>query len=173
MDNKGIVKKFKIALFLNKGDKANPEWIRVKKSTAFDLALNPETQDYDYIADESPTTELIKYKPALNQSLTMYKGEADYDLVFEKFFNMETGEDAKTDVLIVFYQEESIVAGTGGGDDKHYFKAWCSDCVISISNLNSVDSTISFDILFGGTVKRGYIEEVAKKPVFTEGAIPA
>lgn len=162
-----MVKKWKIAPFLDKGTALAPDWVRIKKSTAFDLALNPETQDFDYIADESPTTELMKYKPSLNQALTMYKGEPDYEMIFNHFYNLHVGSDAKSKILIVFFQESTEVEGT------EYYKAWKSDCVISINDLNSVDSTITFDALFGGTVDKGYITIEDGKPVFTSGEIPA
>lgn len=151
-----MVKKHQIALFLNKGTSSSAEWVRIKKSTAFDLQLNPETQEYDYIADESPTTELKKYKPSLSQSLTMYKGEPDYELVFDKFFNLKTGSDAKSEVLIVFYHEE---------DSEGTYKAWKNEAVMTISDLNSVDSTITFDLNFGGNVEQG------KASVSDEGVV--
>ncbi|WP_449189504.1 FN3 associated domain-containing protein [Treponema lecithinolyticum] len=161
MGNKGIVKKWKIAPFINKGTPSNPEWVRLKKSTALDITLNPVTQDFDYIADESPTTELMSYKPSFNQALTMYKGEADYEMVFQKFYELKTGDDAKAEVLIVFFQEEEP-AGT--------FKAWKSEAIISIQNMNAVDSTISFDVLFGGTVKKGTVTLSSGSPVFVENS---
>lgn len=165
MATSGIVKKYKIAPFLNKGTDLLPDWVRIKKSTAFDLAMNPVTQEYDYIADESPTTELMQYKPSLSQALTMYKGEADYDLIFSKFFNLSTGDDAKSKILLVFFQESS---GTGVNET---FKAWQSDCVLSVTNLNGVESTITFDVAFGGTVKKGTVKITDGKPVFTETVV--
>lgn len=153
-----MVKKHKIALFLNKGTPDVPDWVRIKKSTAFDLSMNPETQEFDYIADESPTTELMKYKPSLNQALTMYKGEPDYELIFNMFYELKTGSDAKTEVLIVFYQEE---------ESENVYKAWKSECVITCNDLNSVDSTLTFDINFGGTVGKGTANISSGSPVFT------
>lgn len=141
-----MVKKHKIALFLDKSTSSTPSWVRIKKSTAFDLTLNPETAEYDYIADELPTTELKKYKPSLSQALTMYKGEEDYELVFDRFFKLATGSDAKVKILIVFFQEE----GTEGE-----YKAWQNEAVMSINDLNSVDSTITFDLNFGGNIEQG------------------
>lgn len=155
----GIIKKHLIALYLNKGTSQTPDWFRIKKSTALSLALNPETKDYDYIVDESPTTELDKYKPTINQSLTMYKGETDYEEVFKRFFNLSVGEDAKTEVLIVFMAEETAA---------NTFKAWKSECVISISEMNAVDSTITFDVLFGGTTKKGTATVSNDIPAFSE-----
>lgn len=160
----GIIKKHLIALYLNKGTAAAPDWFRIKKSTALSLSLNPETKDYDYIVDASPTTELDKYKPSINQALTMYKGEQDYEEVFKRFFSLAVGDDAKTEVLIVFMAENA--------GDENTFKAWKSECVISISELNAVDSTLTFDILFGGTTKKGTATVTNSVPAFseTEGA---
>lgn len=163
-----MVKKWKIAPFLNKGKSDLPDWFRIKKSTAIDLLMNPELKDYDYIADESPTTELDKYKPSLSQALTMYKGEEDYEYVFDKFFNMAVGEDAKTEILLVFFQEP-----VDGSDKPTHFKAWKSGCVISVNDLNGVDSVINFDVLFGGTVAKGYVTIEDKVPSFTEGKYSA
>ena len=164
----GMVKKWEIAPFLNKGTAQSPSWFRIKKSTALDLLMNPETKEYDYIADESPTTELDKYKPSLSQALTMYKGEEDYEYVFDKFFNMSVGEDAKTEILLVFFQEpvDESLAPT-------HFKAWKSGCVISVNDLNGVDSVLNFDVTFGGTVAKGYVTVTEGVPSFTEGTYSA
>ena len=165
------VKRHLIALFLNKGDSSSVDWIRIKKSTALELSLNPTTEENHYIADEFPTKELTGYNPSINQSLKMFKGDDDYALIFDRFFNLQTGEEAKAEVLLVFFQEKSVV--NTGSEDKSYFKAWKTEATIALQNINTVESSITFDILFGGSIEKGYIEEVAKKPVFTEGAIPS
>lgn len=157
----GIVKKHLIALYLNAGSAQTPDWFRIKKSTALSLALNPEQKEYDYIVDESPTTELDKYKPSINQALTMYKGEEDYEFIFGRFYNLSVGEAAKTEALVVFMQE------TEGANT---FKAWKTDAVISVSELNAVDSTLTFDILFGGTTKKGTATVSDGVPSFSETA---
>lgn len=166
-----MVKKYHIALFVAENAQDGSEvWTRIKKSTAFDLNLNPETQDYDYITDENPTTELLRYKASLNQALTMYKGEDDYDFIFNKFFSLKTGSDAKCKVLIVFMKESTTETDDDSGESTTKYKAWRNEAVISISNLNSVDSTITFDINFGGTMDKGYAvpDESTKKPIFTK-----
>ena len=165
-NDSNMVKKWKIAPFLNKGTSAAPDWVRIKKSTAFDISLNPETQEYDYIADESPTTELLRYKPSLNQALTMYKGEEDYEMVFDRFFNLDTGSDATTDFLLVFYHEASTVG------ENTYYKAWKCSSVMAISDLNSVDSTITFDLYLNVTMSKGYVTISDGAPSYTEGDIP-
>ena len=71
----GKVKKHQIALFLNFGTAQAPKYVRIKKSTELTLNFDPQTEDYDYIADESPTTDLERYAPKIEGlPLTMYKG---------------------------------------------------------------------------------------------------
>lgn len=146
MENKEIkkemVKKHKIALFLE----GNDGYKRVKKSETLTISMNPEEVEYDYIADEAPTTELDKYKPSIDQDLTMYKGEEDYELIFPYFYEMRTGSAAHINCMVVFMQEEE----SGGG-----YKAWQTDSVISAQDLNAVDKKLNFKVLFGGDIKKG------------------
>lgn len=168
-----MVKKHQIAPFLNKAvgtdglvNKTNPDWMRICMSTAFDLNMNPETEDRDYICDEAPTTELKQYKPSFNTPLVMHKNEPDYEFIFGKFFNQDTGDKAKSELLLVFFQEP---VDTTAANHSH-FKAWRVDCTIILSDLNSVDSTLSFDTNFAGTVKKGYVTiTTGTISAFTEG----
>lgn len=166
---KKMVKKYMIGLFVNNGIPAEPDWVRIRKSTGLELSLNPETQDYDYITDENPTTEVIKYKPSLNQPLVMYKGEPDYDFAFPRFYNLAVGDKAKCEVLIVFMQE-SVEKTTGEETSVTGYKAWKNEAALTFSSLNAVDSTLTMDINFGGHVERGYAypDSETKKPVFVK-----
>ena len=170
-----MVKKHQIAPFLNKAvgsdglvDKTTPDWMRICMSTAFDLNMNPETEDRDYICDENPTTELKNYKPSFNTPLVMHKNEPDYEFIFGTFFNQDTGDKAKSELLLVFFQEP-----VDSADTPTHFKAWRVDCTIILNNLNSVDSTLSFDTNFAGTIKKGYVTISDGVPAFTEGTYSA
>ncbi len=170
-----MVKKHQIAPFLNKAvgsdglvDKSTPDWMRICKSTAFDLNMNPETEDRDYICDENPTTELKDYKPSFNTPLVMHKNEPDYEFIFGKFYNQDTGDKAKSELLLVFFQEP-----VDSADTPTHFKAWRVDCTIILNDLNSVDSTLSFDTNFAGTIKKGYVTISEGAPTFTEGTYSA
>jgi hypothetical protein len=155
-----MVKKFQIAPYLNSAidsetglvDKLDPEWTRICKTETFDLNMNPETEERDYIADELPTTELKEYNPSFSTPLVMHESEADYGFIFDKFFEVETGEKAKSEILLVFYQQP-----VDGSDEPTHFAAWRCDCTLAISDLNSVDSTITFDTNFNGEVTKGYV----------------
>lgn len=156
-----MVKKHLIGLFLNTGTASAPSWTRIKKSTQLTLSMNPETEEFDYIADENPTTELMKYKPAIDQDLTMYKEEADYQMVWPYFYEMRTGSDAHIECMVAFMQEGSPAAG---------YKAWKTDAVLSIQDLNAVESKLNFQILFGGTIAKGTATKSGDTITFTESS---
>lgn len=170
-----MVKKHQIAPFLNKAvgtdglvNKTNPDWMRICMTTAFDLNMNPETEDRDYICDENPTTELKKYKPSFNTPLVMHENEPDYQFIFGKFFNEDTGDKAKSELLLVFFQEPVDTAAT-----HTHFKAWRVGCTITVQDLNSVDQTLTFDTNFAGNIKKGYVTISDNVPTFTEGTYSA
>lgn len=155
-----MVRKHQIAPFLNSAinnsthlvDKTNPTWTRICKTASFDLNMNPETEEFDYICDEQPTTELKKYNPSFNTPLVMHEKEDDYKFIFDKFYRLKVGDEAKSELLLVFYQEPVDSALTPA-----HFKAWRVDCTLIVNDLNSVDQTITFDTNFAGTIKVGYV----------------
>lgn len=155
-----MVKKYHVALFINTGTTEVPVWTRIQKSTDNTIAMNAETKTFDYIVDESPTDEVDRYKPSLSQPLTMYKGNADYEFFFDKFFAQATGDDAHSDILIVFY----------AADVSSAYKAWKSSCVLVLDNMNPVESTITANINFNGTTDKGTAEVTNGVPVFTSTA---
>lgn len=152
-----MIKKFHVALFLNSGTDVSPVWKQIKKSTDNTITMNPETKTFDYIVDESPTTEIDRYAPSLSQPITMYKGEEDYEYIFGKLFDQATGDNAHSQILVVFY----------GADVTTSYKAWKCDCVLSMDNMNPVESTITVNITFNGTTEKGTAAVTAGVPVFT------
>jgi len=107
-----MLKKHHVGLWINGGTYEDPKWVRIKKSTENTITMNAETREVDYIVDENPTTILDKYKPSLSQPIVMYKGEPDFEFVFDKFFKQSVGADAEGEVLIVFYGAD------GGAQDE-------------------------------------------------------
>lgn len=159
-----MVKKHQIGLFLNTGTKETPVWTRIKKSTELTISMNPETEDFDYIADESPTTELMKYKPTIDQDLTMYENEADFEMLWDYLYQAKVGGEAHIDCMIAFMMRPV----TGGG-----YEAWKTDAVISVQDMNAVDSKLNFQILFGGTLLKGVATNTEGLIAFTEGSAAA
>lgn len=150
-----MVKKNKIALFLHNGTK----YVRIKKSETLTLSMNPEEKEYNYIADESSSTEVDSYKPTIDQDLTMYKGSDDYEMIFPYFYERRTGTAAHAICMVVFMQEKAE-AGTG-------YKAWETDSVISVQDLAAVDKKLNFKVLFGGNITNGTATMEGDVPTFT------
>lgn len=160
MDAGVMVKKFHQLFFINSGTESVPVWAQIKKATDNAIAMNPETSVRDYIVDESPTTVLERYAPGMSFPITMYKGEADYEYFYDKFYNLKTGADADTQMLFVDYAHGSSS-----------FNAWLADVVVVIDNMNPVDSTITANITINGTVDQGTATVTAGVPVFTSATV--
>ena len=139
------------------------DWARIGKSTIFDLTLNANTVTNDYIEDEMPTDEIIYYKPTLSQELQTIKGDRAFDCLYDMLYNLPTGEDVKRDVLIVF-------AGNVGDESTPLFKAWKVKASVILTNLNTVDEKILFELSLGGTIEKGTATVTGGKPVFTAAA---
>ena len=147
LEDGGFVKKYHVALFLNQGTSSTPDWFRIKKSTDNTITCNATTNDYDFIADEVPTTILDRYKPSLSQPLTMIKGEEDYEYFFEKFYEQATGGDAETEICIVFFNAETSTTGT--------YEAWKAPCLLVFDNMNPVEGTITCNINLNAGITLG------------------
>lgn len=135
------LKKHQFIPFLNIGTDSEKKWARIGKSTIFELTMNAETEDSDYIEDESPTTELKKYAPSMAQELVTNVGDPAFDFIYEMLKNRAAGENAKKEFLLVFAGKTSP------------YDAWdCPSCTVVIDKLNTVDQKISFSLNFGPIV---------------------
>jgi hypothetical protein len=153
-----MIEKHQIGLYLYDAT----AYKRMQKSTVLTISMNPETETYDYIADESPTEELRRYKMSIDQDMTTIKSEADYELMFGYFYNLKTGSAAKSKVLIVFFEETGTLPSS--------FKALEAECTIVINDYDAVAGKINFSIMFGGTVKQGDAVLTLGVPAFTAAA---
>lgn len=149
-----MIKKHQIGIFVDSSNTSTPNYVRIKKSTELTLSMEAETEDYDYIADENPTTELTSYKPEIEQPLKMIKDEADFEYFWDMFYNLKVGEDAKTTAIVAFMFDKSE-QGT-----KTYYKAWRVSSTVVFNEMNAVDSELNFNLNFGGTVEKGYVTVV-------------
>lgn len=165
-----MVKKDKIAIWLNNGTALT----RIKKSTALTISMNPVKTEYDFIADTSTSTELEGYKLAIDQDLTMFEGEADYEMIWKRFYELSIGADAHTDLVIAFMNRpidaEGADIAVGSTTAIAGYRAWKTNAVISIKDLAAVDKKINFEILFGGTITFGSVVMTSGVPVFTAAA---
>lgn len=154
------MKKHKTIPFLNIATVDAPDWARIGKSTIFDLVLNAQTEDNDFIEDEMATTEIMSYKPELAQELQCNKGDAAFDFLYDMFFNLPTGEDVKKNLLIVF-------AGNQGTEDAPKFNAWNTTSTLILDHFDSVAEKIYFKFSII-KIRRGTATVTDGAPVFTE-----
>lgn len=165
-----LVKKHKIGLFL---ENELSKFTRIKKSTSLTLLMNPVEEETDYIADESPSVEITDYKPSIDQDLVMYAGEDDYEMMWKYMYELRIGSDAHTNCMIIFMhhpvdaQGKDIPTGDETAEVVGY-RAWLTDSIISIQDMNATEKKLNFKILFGGGITRG-IATVNEEdgPVFT------
>lgn len=163
-----LVKKTKIVPFLNTSATSTPVWTQIKKSTSFDLNTNPQVKTFDFISSEQPEEEIDSYQPNLAQALTMFKGEPDYQHIFDMLYELPTGANAHRDVLIVFYQETAEYTPEGETESETVYKAWKVDSLVKVNQLETTNEQINFELGFN-SIKRGAAEIVSNAPVFTEG----
>ena len=162
-----LIKKHLIRPFLNKGTSELPEWVQIKKATEFTRAMNPQTEERDYIADEHPTTEVMDYKPSENLSITMYKGEPDFELFYDLYKKRAIGSEAQKEFLLVYIFDSSTV------ENKTYYYAEKTSASVTVEELNASGKSLACNVYENGTPVKGYVTIEAGVPTFTEGAMPS
>lgn len=140
--------------------KDEPLWARIGKSTVFDLVLNAQTEENDFIEDEMKTTDITSYKPELSQELQANKGDPAFDYLYEMFFNLPTGEDVKKNLLIVF-------DGNSGTEDAPKFNAWKTKSTLVLDHFDSVAEKIYFKLNIN-QIERGTCTVAAGVPTYTK-----
>lgn len=153
------LKKNMCLIFLNTGTDSTPVWKRVGKSTILELQLNAKTEDYEFIEDLTPTTELMYYKPDMDQELQTNKGDPAFDYIYGMVQTMPVGENAKSKTLFVFPGDTT--EGTG----ETYF-AWQANTTIILDSLSFKDEKVKFKLAYN-TVTPGSVVVTAGVPVFT------
>lgn len=152
------LKRHKTIPFLNISTTEAEDWARIGKSTVFDLVLNAQTEENDFIEDEMKTTDITSYNPALSQELQCNKGDAAFDYLYDMFFNLPTGEDVKKNLLIVF-------DGNQGTEEAPKFRAWNTKSTLILDHFDSVAEKIYFKFNINSIV-RGTATVTAGKPTF-------
>ena len=105
----GLIHKTKFVPFIDVSKTTTASWVRIKKSTTYSLAFNPQTKTFDFISSDNPEEEIDSYQPALSQSLTMFDDEPDFETVFDMAYHLPTGGAAHRNVLLAFYASKQAV----------------------------------------------------------------
>lgn len=152
------LKKHNTIPFLDIGGGDAPNWARIGKSTVFDLVLNAQTEENNFIEDEMATTDVMRYSPSLAQELQCNKGDEAFDYMYNLFFNLPTGEDVRKKLLIVF-------AGNVGTEDAPKFKAWDTTATLILDHFDSVAEKIYFSFTIT-SINKGSATVANGKPTF-------
>lgn len=162
-----LIKKHLIQPFLDSTPTGSiPTWVQIKKATDFTRSMNPVTEERDYIADEHATTEVTDYKPSEALSVTTYKGEADFELLYDMYKKRAIGADAQTNFLMVYIFDKTEV------DGKTYYYADKTSCTVTIDEFNTSGQSLSATVYENGTSTAGYVELTDGVPTFTAGDMP-
>lgn len=171
--SKELIKKHKIAVYVNGGTSEKPTWVRIKKATEFTRSMNATTEERDYIADEHPTTELMDYKPSEDLTITTYKGEDDFELLYKLYKERAIGEDAKREFMLIYIFDNSTVTDQDTSTEKTYYYADKSDATLVLNEFNTSSSSLSATVYENGTATKGYATfDEDGAPTFTAGDIP-
>lgn len=153
------LKKFNTIPFLDISKNEEAVWARIGKSTIFDLVLNAQTEENDFIENEMTTTDITSYKPELAQELQSNKGAPAFDYLYDMFYNLPTGEEVKKTLLVVF-------AGNIGTQEAPKFKAWKTTSTLILDHFDSVAEKIYFKFIIV-KIERGTCTVVDGEPTFT------
>lgn len=156
------VKRTEFATFLNVGTAATPKYVRMGKGiTGQTLAYNPKTTDFQFIDEENGSSELDSYAPTLPTPQNAYVGDEVFDFVDKLRRDRATGDDAKTDVLLVYVYEKD-------GTD---YVAEKNDVVVVINDFGGeagAPVVINYDLKFAGDPVMGTATITNKEATFTE-----
>lgn len=148
---------------------------KYKPSLNQPLAMYKGEKDFDTLypmAYRLPTGKAAKRDVLIGFIFDAATGAA----VYEQAAEFEEGAEYYT-LLDGVYSPASEVTEENFAESVRYvkkesngYRAWKSDGTLSFTNMNGNESTLMFDINFGGTIERGIItpDPRTKKPVFVK-----
>lgn len=123
------------------------DWVRVDKSTIFELSFNPQEETYGYIDAANDSTEVTSYQPELPQEIVLDSANPLYQAMFDFCMRFPVGSDANVPCLVVTPDEEGKAA-------RGFL--W-EDAAISPQALNTVDGVLTFTMRLNGRVTEGTV----------------
>lgn len=132
-----------------------------------DRSYEAEEDEEQYINDDGPTTDVVAYKVSLDNEMKCVKGDDVFDYVDGLRYDLATGDNAKSRVLLVDKYSYTTVENVTS------YRAQKFDCSISISKQgrSGKNSTIGYKINCNGTPKNGTVTFTDGVPTFTEAII--
>lgn len=138
-------------------EKGTYTWVRIDKSTIFDLTYNPSEETYGYIDSANDTTFVKSYAPELPQEIILDSDNPLYKVMLPFCMSMPTGTSAEVPVMLVYPDE------TGKATKA---MVW-DEAIVSPTDLNTVDGKLNFSLKLNGTPKTGTVSELDGTFTFT------
>ena len=101
----------------------------------------------------------------------MYKGEADFDMMYNLYKNRAIGSDAQKEFLLV-YIFDSVTAGSGSEAVTYYY-AEKTGATVTVEELNASGKSLTCNVYENGTPTKGYVTITDGVPSFTAGDMPS
>lgn len=137
-------------------------WKPIDLSTVFELAYNPQTETYGYICNDTDSTEIKSYQPAMEQEIKISRGNPIYDFMLDFMRGMPTGSAAEVPVMVVYPDKT-----TGEATDADLWE----HAVIYPGTINTVDGKLTFTLNFNGAHTQGTVTGLGTETIkFAEAA---
>lgn len=133
-------------------------WVRIDKSTIFDLAFNPTEETKGYINSANDSTYIKSYALELPQEIVLDSSNPLFKAVYEFCMNLPTGDDANVPIMLV-----TPNVSTGKATEA---RVW-ADAILSPTSINTVDGILSFSLKLNGSFQKGTASESAGTWTFT------
>lgn len=139
-------------------EKGTYTWVRIDKSTIFELSFNPSEETVGYIDSPNDSTYIKSYAPELPQEITLDSDNALFKVMLDFCLGMPTGSSASAPVLLVYPDTSSGKATKG--------LVW-EEAIISPTAINTVDGKLTFSLKLNGTPISGTVSESSGKWTFS------
>jgi hypothetical protein len=122
----GKIPRSRFATFLNIGTKQVPIWARCGKGlTEQTITYNAQTEEEQYIDEDSGNTFVTGYRPTISNPMTAIKGNPVFEYVDEKRIKRAVLADSETEILLVYLYKDDTGAA---------YPAERNDCSIQIDD---------------------------------------
>lgn len=135
-------------LDINRGS-GEYEWVRIDKSTVFDVEFNAESETVGYIDSANDSTDISSYAPTMEQEIILDSSNAMYQFIEPFCWEMPTGTDAVVPCM--------LTEADASGGNTYTARVW-DDATITPGDLNSVDGKLVFTLNLNGTPTVGTAE---------------
>lgn len=136
-------------------------WVRIDKSTIFELSFNPSEETVGYIDSANDSTYIKSYAPELPQEITLDNDNPLFKVMLPFMMGMPTGSSANVPVMLVYPDLE-----TGKATDAMVWE----EAIVSPQTINTVDGKLTFTLKLNGDAIKGTVSELEGTWTFSPAA---